>query len=153
MKLASTFSELWTSVWGQSRPKWPVRPMSAFPPIAPIERTSLEVADERLIPCRNLGRSRLPCRRIAGLRPKYDHPIILPKKIRDLFTELIKSQQITPLRFIQDEFECRLSEFLVEDVISGLDHSLPTPPPYQLALLWQIFWINRRNWIPESGFQ
>jgi hypothetical protein len=22
-----------------------------------------------------------------------------------------------------------------------------------LALLWQIFWIDRRNWIPESGFQ
>jgi hypothetical protein len=22
-----------------------------------------------------------------------------------------------------------------------------------LALLWQNFWIDRRHWIPESGFQ
>jgi ubiquinone/menaquinone biosynthesis C-methylase UbiE len=24
---------------------------------------------------------------------------------------------------------------------------------HNLALLWQNFWIDRRNWIPESGFQ
>jgi hypothetical protein len=24
---------------------------------------------------------------------------------------------------------------------------------HKLALLWQIFWVDRRNWIPESGFQ
>jgi len=24
---------------------------------------------------------------------------------------------------------------------------------FSLALLWQIVWIDRRNWIPESGFQ
>ena len=29
---------------------------------------------------------------------------------------------------------------------------IPECPP-QLALLWQIFWIDRRNWIPESDFQ
>ena len=36
-------------------------------------------------------------------------------------------------------------------VLIGLLKALE--PFHELALLWQILGIDRRNWIPESGFQ
>jgi hypothetical protein len=30
---------------------------------------------------------------------------------------------------------------------------VPTFPDHALALLWQILAVDRRDWIPESGFQ
>lgn len=37
--------------------------------------------------------------------------------------------------------------------IAAVRDALDQTLKLKLALLWQIFWIDRRNWIPESDFQ